>query len=206
MLPPDVQPALFFDRDGTLNELVHYPDSGEWESPRSPGDLRILPGAGAALRALQEGGWPLFLVSNQPSFAKGKTTLEQLEAVHAALAEHFRQAGVAFTEAYYCFHHPDSQVPGYGGTCRCRKPSPFFLEEAARRHQVALGGSWLIGDQDMDVLCARNAGCRSLLIPCSASASKRGEVEPDATAGALADLPGMLLATHSNFRHPKDRP
>ena len=79
--------ALFLDRDGLLNELVFYPSSEEWESPRTRADFRIRPGVGDALAVFSEAGWPLFLVSNQPSCAKGKTTMADLRDVHAALLE-----------------------------------------------------------------------------------------------------------------------
>ncbi|MEO0564004.1 MAG: histidinol-phosphatase, partial [Chloroflexota bacterium] len=77
--------AIFLDRDGVLNELIYYPDFEEDESPRKPEDLRLLPGVPRALRALQSAGWALILVSNQPSYAKGKCSLEDLKAVHKRL-------------------------------------------------------------------------------------------------------------------------
>jgi D-glycero-D-manno-heptose 1,7-bisphosphate phosphatase len=142
----EVRPALFLDRDGVLNELVWYGDTREWESPRVPEDLRLLPGAAEAAAALVAAGWPLFLVSNQPSFAKGKTTLEALKAVHVRLQEELARAGGFLEEAYYCYHHPQGKVPGYAGPCPCRKPSPHFLLEAARAHRLDLGRSWMVGD------------------------------------------------------------
>lgn len=192
MLQNKGRPALFLDRDGLLNDLVFYPASGEWESPRTPADLRIVAGAGPVLRQLLEADWPLFLVSNQPSFAKGKTSLEHLHAVRQAFEEAFLREGVAFTESFYCFHHPEGVAAGYSGPCRCRKPSPFFLLQAAQEHGLDLATSWMVGDQDMDVLCARNAGCGSVLIPCAASASKCGGQKPSLEIPALSDLPHAL--------------
>jgi D-glycero-D-manno-heptose 1,7-bisphosphate phosphatase len=184
--------ALFLDRDGLLNELVFYPSSGEWESPRIRADFRLLPGVGGALAAFSEAGWPLFLVSNQPSCAKGKTTMADLLDVHAALLEALAPLGVAFREAYYCYHHPDSIVPELKGPCACRKPSPHFLREAARVHGLDLSASWMIGDQDMDLLCGRNAGCRTVLVPDPNSSSKRGSVVPDRICDDLAQVLHIL--------------
>jgi D-glycero-D-manno-heptose 1,7-bisphosphate phosphatase len=201
LFPPDGHPAIFLDRDGILNDLVFYPDTGEWESPRSAADLRIVPGAGVVLRALAEKGWPLFLVSNQPSFAKGKTSLEALLAVHDSLLAYLAGYGVHLTKAYYCFHHPKGVVPGFDGPCSCRKPSPHFLLQAASRFGLDLSASWMVGDQDLDLLCARNAGCRSILIPCAVTASKRGGVAPDQEVADLASLPECL-----RFLDPCDFP
>lgn len=189
--PSSGRPALFLDRDGVLNELVFYASSGEWESPRTPEDLRLLAGAGQALRALADQGWLLFLVSNQPSFAKGKTSLESLQAVAEALEARLAADGVRFCRTCYCFHHPESRVPGYG-PCLCRKPSPTFLLQAAQDFGLDLASSWMIGDQDLDLLCARNAGCRSVLIPCPASAGKRGQLRPTLTVPDLAALAELL--------------
>lgn len=187
-----LRPAVFLDRDGLLNELVFYADTREWESPRVPGELRLVPGAAAAVAGLRASGWPVFLVSNQPSFAKGKTTLEALKGVHAALEGLLAEGGAALDGALYCYHHPEGRVPGYSGPCPCRKPSPFMLQEAAREHGLDLARSWMVGDQDTDVLCGRNAGCRTVLIPCPASASKRGTQVPERVCTNLADLLSLV--------------
>jgi len=196
---PEGRPALFLDRDGVLNELVFYADSNEWESPRTLADLRIRPQVAPALRTLAAAGWPLFLVSNQPSFAKGKTSLEALRAVHDALQQQLLRDGVTLAGVYYCYHHPQGRVPGYSGPCACRKPSPFFLNQAASSFGLDLKASWMVGDQDLDLICARNAGCRSLLIPCEASAGKRGTVEPDACITDLSLLPGVVLSSSFHY-------
>lgn len=184
--------ALFLDRDGVLNELVFYPSSAEWESPRVRADFCLRPRAIEALREFSAAGWPLFLVSNQPSFAKGKTSMADLRDVHAALIEALAPSRVAFREAYYCYHHPDAVVPELKGPCVCRKPSPHFLREAARVHGIDLSASWMIGDQDMDLLCGRNAGCRTILVPNPRSASKRGSVAPDRICDDLAQVLPIL--------------
>ena len=192
-LPPSsLRPALFLDRDGLLNELVFYSDTGEWESPRCPEDLRLLPGAASALARLRGAGWPLFLVSNQPSFAKGKTTLEALKAVHGAFQAGLAAGGAVLDGAFYCYHHPDGKVPGFSGPCACRKPSPLALLEAAGLHGLDLARSWMVWDQDMDVLCGRNAGCRTILVPCQASRSKRGSQTPDHLCTDLADIMNII--------------
>ena len=171
---------------------MFYPDTQEWESPRVAADLRLIPGAARAVAGLREAGWAVFLVSNQPSFAKGKTTLAALREVHAALLAGLDQAGAGLDGASYCFHHPQGIVAGYSGPCLCRKPSPFLLQEAARGRGLLLAASWMVGDQDMDVLCGRNAGCRTILIPCEASRAKRGNHAPDHLCTELAEILPIL--------------
>jgi len=188
--------AVFLDRDGVLNELVLNPGTGDYESPRAPEDLKIAEGILAPMKALASAGFGLFLVSNQPSHAKGKTTLENIREIHRRLDIFLRDNGVAFVEYYYCYHHPRGVVPGYSGPCPCRKPSPFFLLKAQRERGVDPSRSWMIGDQDTDIECGRNAGCRTALLLNERSAAKRGGSRPDITGGSLAGLVGEIIKIH----------
>lgn len=185
MPPSERRPALFLDRDGLLNELVFYPDSSEWESPRVPADLVLIPGVLEALQGFHLAGWPMVLISNQPSHAKGKASLGSLQAVHQKLASLLLEGGIHLEAVKYCFHHPQGSHPDYSGGCICRKPSPFMVQEAARACGFELELSWMIGDQDTDISCGQSAGCRTILIPCEASASKRGNIQPDFTCSSL---------------------
>jgi D-glycero-D-manno-heptose 1,7-bisphosphate phosphatase len=187
--------AVFLDRDGVLNELVHYPDFGEWESPRAPEALRVNDGVAEALAQLSAAGWRLFLVSNQPSYAKGKTTLEDLKAVHAELETRLAAHGVRLDGAFYCYHHPQGIVAGYSGACDCRKPRPGSLLKAADAHGVELSASWMVGDQDSDVECGAAAGCRTILLPNERSAAKCGKSRPDAIAPDLRHAVQIILQT-----------
>jgi D-glycero-D-manno-heptose 1,7-bisphosphate phosphatase len=151
------RPAVFLDRDGVLNALVLNPATGRMESPLTPGDLRILDGVIPALRRLRQAGYPLILVSNQPNFALGKSTLDTLGAIHSKLEMALICAGVQFSRFSYCLHHPKGVVAGYSGLCVCRKPSPWFLFRARDDFGYSLPDSWMIGDQPTDTQCGRAA-------------------------------------------------
>jgi D-glycero-D-manno-heptose 1,7-bisphosphate phosphatase len=182
--------ALFLDRDGILDQLVYYPSSNEWESPRRLADLVMIDGIQPALQRFVDAGWLLFIVTNQPSYAKGKTSREELHEVHDAV---IRALGVPITHSYLCFHHPDALVPELRVACECRKPGPQSLRDAARDYDLDLAASWMVGDQDSDLLCGRAAGCKVALIANDQSANKRGKVEPDLRVDNLADLAKALL-------------
>jgi D-glycero-D-manno-heptose 1,7-bisphosphate phosphatase len=186
--------ALFLDRDGVLDELVFYESSGEWEGPRTLADLVMIEGIAEPLQSFIDAGWLLFIVTNQPSYAKGKTTMEDTHAVHDAVVA---QLGVPITRSYLCFHHPESIVPDLRVACDCRKPGAQSLREAARDFDVDLASSWMVGDQDSDLLCGRAAGCKVALIEYSRSADKRGEVEPDLRVASLVDLAQALTSPRS---------
>lgn len=179
------RPAVFLDRDGVINELIFNPRTGEFESPHFPGDLCIIPGILDPLRSLITSGFDLFLISNQPSYAKGKTSLENIFEIHRLLDEFLKSHNVYFREYYYCYHHPQGIVPEFSGPCPCRKPAPFFLFKAEKDHGVALSHSWMIGDQDSDMECGRNAGCHTALLRNERSSAKRGQSHPELTEDSL---------------------
>jgi D-glycero-D-manno-heptose 1,7-bisphosphate phosphatase len=176
--------ALFLDRDGILDELVQYE---EFEAPRTIGDLRMIEGVSAPLRRFAEAGWLLFIVTNQPNVAKGKATREDVVEVNDAVV---RALEVPVARSYICFHQAED-------LCACRKPSPYFLREAAREFELDLAQSWMVGDQDSDLLCGRNAGCKVALIEHRGSEHKRGKVEPDLRVRDLEELANALIPTSS---------
>jgi D-glycero-D-manno-heptose 1,7-bisphosphate phosphatase len=167
-------PAVFLDRDGVLNALVLNPATGRMESPLTPDDLHLIDGAVPALCRLQQAGLPLILVSNQPNFALGKSTLEVLAAVHCRLETALIAAGIHFTRFSYCLHHPKGLVAGYSGLCVCRKPSPWFLLRARDDFGYSLADSWMIGDQPTDTQCGRAAGAHTIRVNSGSVASERG--------------------------------
>jgi D-glycero-D-manno-heptose 1,7-bisphosphate phosphatase len=186
--------AVFLDRDGVLNRLVLNPATGKYESPHRVEDFEFMPGVLPALAGLQARGVSLFVVSNQPSAALGKTTMADLRAIHGKFETGLRGAGVEMRAFYYCYHHPKGTIPPYAGPCQCRKPSPFFLREALRSFDLRAADSWMIGDRDTDVECGRAAGCQTIGIECPESAADRGKTQPTLAA---ADFPAAahLLRT-----------
>lgn len=179
--------ALFLDRDGVVNDLVFYPSPGQWESPRNVRDLRMREGVADALKDASRAGWLLFLITNQPSYAKGKCPIEDLQQVHDRILEELKTAGVRIAGSYVCYHHPESKVAGFG-TCQCRKPSPYFIREAAKRYDIDLARSWMAGDQETDIQAGRNAGCRTALVKYEHSVEKRGSLKPDLVCADLAEF------------------
>lgn len=157
-------PAVFLDRDGVINRNVVNPSTGQWESPLTVDELSLLPRVPAALRLLREAGFLLILVSNQPNFAKGKSSLEELDAIHQKLLEMLRREGVAFTACYYCLHHPNGIRAEYSVPCCCRKPSPYFLFRARDEFEVDIELSWMVGDRATDIECGHAAGVRTIQI------------------------------------------
>ena len=142
--------AVFFDRDGVLNEAVVR--EGVPHPPASVADLRVAAGAAGVVRAVRDAGWLAIVVTNQPDVARGATTLERVDAINAEIVE---RLGV---DAIYTCPHDDADA------CDCRKPKPGLLLRAARDHGIDLAESFLIGDRAKDIVCGRAAGCTTIFL------------------------------------------
>jgi D-glycero-D-manno-heptose 1,7-bisphosphate phosphatase len=184
--------AVFLDRDGVLVEEIYYPETGEWEAPLRPADVRLIPGAAAAARGLAEAGHALVLVSNQAAYAKGKTTLRSLHLVHERFTALLDTEGVTLDAVFYAYGHPGGIVPHFSGRSLDRKPSPHNLFVAAARLDLDLTRSWMVGDRETDVECAEAAGVQAILV--DNPHSLRSEAFNSARARDLAEAARHILA------------
>lgn len=189
--------GVFLDRDGVLNDLILNPDTNEYEPPHRVEDVHLFPYTIGCLRELQSAGYVLFMVSNQPDYAKGKVSLRILDAIHEKFVSFFSENNIDFRQYYYCFHHPDGIVPEYSVVCDCRKPKPYFLLQAAEDYSVDLAKSWMIGDRDSDILCGQAAGVRTILVENPYSIKNRGNSSPDFIVKNLFEATKIILI-HSN--------
>jgi D-glycero-D-manno-heptose 1,7-bisphosphate phosphatase len=166
-----VTPAVFLDRDGTLNEEVGYLHRVE--------DVALIPGAPEAVARLNARGIPVIVVTNQAGIGRGKYAWADYHAVMARIAELLAEAGAHLDGSYAAPHHPKAA----GAYCHPdhpdRKPNPGMLLRAAEEHGLDLARSWMIGDKALDLGAGRNAGCRVALV-------RTGYGEQ--VDGALADL------------------
>jgi D-glycero-D-manno-heptose 1,7-bisphosphate phosphatase len=169
-----LRPAVFFDRDGVVNESPGGGYVTRWE------DLHLLPGFVAALRVVAARGYGAVVVTNQKAVHKGLLTAATVESIHANLRRLLRERhGLDVLDILYCPHGD--------GECDCRKPQPGMLLRAAERHGLDLRASWMVGDQWRDVEAGRRAGCRTILVgaePC--------EPAPDSRAGSVDELAALL--------------
>ena len=174
------RPAVFLDRDGTLNVDVDY--------LRCPEQLELLPGTEQALADLSQAGFALVVVTNQSGIARGYLGEDTLEEIHASLERKLSLAGVQLSGIEYCPHLPESEHPAFGRTCSCRKPSPGMLLRAAERLNLDLGRSWMIGDSERDLEAGRAAGVRPILVRTG-----KGEGELEKILSARGEV-GLVAA------------
>ena len=178
------RPAVFLDRDGTLNV--------EKGGLRSPEQLELVPGAGAALKSLREAGFLLVVLTNQPVIARGEASEAQMTAIHRRLEWELGKQGAYLDAIYVCPHHPDAgfagERPELKFRCECRKPASGLFDRACRDLDIDPAGSWMIGDQTRDIETARRVGLRSILLR-TGIAGRDGKF-PCAADHAVDDLAG----------------
>ncbi len=143
------RPAVFLDRDGTINEEMGYINHLS--------RFRLLPEAAPAIRLLNDAGLTVVVVTNQSGAARGYFPATLVDEVHRHLQELLAQAGAGVDAIYICLHAPDAGCP-------CRKPKPGLILDAARDLNLDLSRSYLIGDRYKDVETAANAGVKGILV------------------------------------------
>jgi D,D-heptose 1,7-bisphosphate phosphatase len=142
-----LRPAVFLDRDGTLNVDRAY--------LTRPEQMQLLPGVGAAVRRLCSAGLACVVVTNQSALGRGMMTEADLQAVHEEMLRQLDADGAGLDGIYHSPHvldHPD------------RKPAPGMLLRAAADLRLDLAASWMIGDSPRDVLAGQSAGCRACIL------------------------------------------
>ena len=157
------QKAIFLDRDGTINKYVGF--------VRRPEEFELIDGVSDTIRKLNDSGYLVIVITNQPVIARGEVTVDMLNTIHNKMETLLGNDGAYVDAIYYCPHHPHK---GYEGEieelkidCDCRKPKPGLLLRASKDFNIDLEQSWMIGDRENDILAGKNAGCKTALISSS---------------------------------------
>jgi mannose-1-phosphate guanylyltransferase/phosphomannomutase len=176
------RPAIFFDIDGVLNE-----EPGG-HGVLSPDDVRLLPSAGAALRAARAAGFLAVGVTNRPQLAKGLLDEEGLQRIFGRLEALLAQDKAWLDRIYYCPHHPEvghvGEVAALKIICDCRKPAPGLLEAAAHDLNIDLRRSVMIGDSPRDIGAAKAMNIKAYGVRTGAGFA---DVQPDALFDGVLD-------------------
>jgi histidinol-phosphate phosphatase family protein len=182
--------AVFLDRDGTLNEPAGHISTLD--------DLRLLPGAGPAIRALNRSGLLAVLVTNQPVIARGEIDFAGLEIIHAKLETLLGRDGAYLDAIYFCPHHPDA---GFAGerkelkiSCGCRKPATGMLETAIWELGIDIATSWMVGDSTADICAGNKMGVSTILVATGMSGlDAKYEMKPDYRADNVTSAIDIIL-------------
>lgn len=187
--------AVFLDRDGVVNEMVYNPEFGLVDSPLNPEEFRLRPDVALVIKTLREMDFKVIIISNQPGIAKGKMNSKILEAINNKMKQELFKKGAYLDDIYYCLHHPDVlqvKVKRYLKECDCRKPRPGLLLKAAKKHNIDLSKSYMVGDGVTDIGAGQGAGCRSIFLGNFNSywhkAMQENETKPDFVAKNILEV------------------
>jgi histidinol-phosphate phosphatase family protein len=175
--------AVFLDRDGTVMEDAHY--------IKSPDQVRLIPGAAAAVKRINDAKVPAIVITNQSGIARGIFKLEDYEAVRKHFESLLQAEGAHIDASYFCPHHPTKTGP-----CDCRKPGTEMFEDAIRDFKLNPKNVAYIGDRWRDVGASKKLGGRGIMITSHMTTDEdRRKAQEDGieTAASLADAVEMLF-------------
>ncbi len=188
--------AVFLDRDGVINPLVWNLRYQTYDSPHVPEEISLLPGVAESIVLLEKAEYFLIVVSNQPSAAKGKCSLADLKAVHEQLERLiFEKTNLKLKDYFYCYHHPESVDPGLKKRCLCRKPGNELFKIAAKKYNIDMASSWMVGDRDVDIAAGKNSKTRTILLDYPCSKDQRQKNEADFLAQDLKSAVEIILGS-----------
>lgn len=150
-----MRPAVFFDRDGVLNEDDGY--------AFDPNEIRWVEGAQQAVKAVNDAGYFAFVVTNQSGIARGLYEEHHVRHLHDWMSDELARIGAHIDAFEYCPHHPDGHVLQYRVLCNCRKPQPGMIRALLEQYPVNTYYSFMIGDKQSDLDAAKAAGVAGYL-------------------------------------------
>lgn len=156
------KPAIFFDRDGTLIDDKGY--------LTQISQVEFYPETFVALELLKD-KFDFFIITNQSGIGKGICTPEEVEAVNQFVVDELAMKGFIIRELYSCPHKTEDN-------CQCKKPSPWFIEQAIAKYNIDTQNSWIIGDHASDLDCGKNAGIRSVYVLTGHGEKHLPEIDP----------------------------
>lgn len=173
-------PAIFLDRDGTIIDDVGHINN--------PSQVTFYPFSFQALQQLQD-RFLLFIITNQSGISKGILSEPEVVTVNNYIVNTLHHHHISIRDVFYCPHTDEDH-------CQCRKPNPFFIQEAARRHELDLSRSFMIGDHPSDVECGINAGVTSLYLLSGHGKNHQHEINSGTRVFAnLSEASKFILST-----------
>jgi D-glycero-D-manno-heptose 1,7-bisphosphate phosphatase len=176
--------AVFLDRDGTIMEDAHY--------IKSPDQVRLIPGAAAAVKRINDANVRAIVVTNQSGLARGIFTLDDYEAVRKHFESLLEAEGAHIDASYFCPHHPSMTGP-----CDCRKPGTKMFEDAIHDFELDPANVAYVGDRWRDVSASKKLGGRGIMI---SSHMTTDEDRRKAEADRIETAPTLQAAVEMLFR------
>lgn len=162
--------AIFLDRDGVINK-----DPGFGDYIKSWKEFRFLSGAINAIKRLNNGGYEIFVISNQAGVGKGLYSQEALDEITQNMLKEIEKKGGRIRSVMYCTHRSDAG-------CDCRKPKTGMIKKATEGLRIDFENTYFIGDSRLDIAAGKNMGCKTILLLTGKEDpddSENWEIKPD---------------------------
>jgi len=184
------RPAVFIDRDGTINEQMGYINHLS--------RFRMLPGVGEAIRLLNERDLLVIVISNQSGVARGYFPMDLVHRVHDLMKEALEKSSARVDAVFFCPHYPTGSVPEYTMQCNCRKPKTGLVEEACRSFDIDLKNSFVVGDRYTEIELSRRLNIKGILVRTGYGLGEieyilPGKPAPDHIADDLLDAARWII-------------
>lgn len=173
------KPAIFLDRDGTINKDIEY--------LHEPDKFQLIPNAIPGLKKMQDMGFRLIIITNQGGIGLGYFTKEDFYSVNRKMFSLFSEQSIKIDKIYFCPHNVTEN-------CTCRKPKTGLIEQAKKDLNPDMDQSFMIGDKTADIQTGKNAGLKNILVRTGkAGQDKEYQIKPDFIAKDLLDAANWIL-------------
>ena len=194
----------FIDRDGVINNIVFNENTEQLDSPMSIQEFTFIDGAIDALKMLSEASFDIYIVTNQPAAAKGKTTLANLYDINHYMIKELSKRGINITGVSMCPHHPlgspKTKEQFLVKKCECRKPASAMIKNILSMNKADFNYTFMIGDSYTDILAGKAEGVKTAFIgdyKCDIC-SRLNYCKPDIISRNLNEVVSLILREKEN--------
>lgn len=187
------QKGVFLDRDGVINRPCKSKKGNR--PPNTPDELVLYPGVPEAIKKLNDFGFLVFVVTNQGGVGLGYMTEETLAKIHDKLKEEVEASEGHFTEIMACTHKPREN-------CNCRKPKPGMLLSLAKKYNVDLSSSYMVGDREMDIAAGKAVNATTIHI----TTKEKIEPQPDHVSQDLVAASELIVELEQALNNSVNNP
>jgi histidinol-phosphate phosphatase family protein len=181
-------PCVFLDRDGTVIYDKNYLSS--------PSQVKLYSFSAQSINKLHKAGFKVIIITNQSGVAREKFTLKDLDLIHKKFLTLLKQQGAQIDALYFCPHIDEDK-------CKCRKPKTGMVLEAAKKFNISLKDSFVIGDSIRDYLTGHNMGGKGILIKTGHGTKqeknlKEQKIQPWAVCRTLKEAVNLIIKSKSD--------
>ncbi len=179
--------AVFLDRDGVINM--------ENGGVKSINEFKILPKVATAIKKLNDMNIPVFIISNQSVLEKRKISINNFKKIIIKLDDHLSKHDAYVDDYLYCpfFKKREKKFNKFPFFSKSRKPNPGMIMELAKKHEINLKKSFVVGDSDKDILAGSKCKCETILVKSVKIKDYKYKVQPNYIVNNLNEAVQIII-------------